>query len=63
MIKEKKSGKLIARITTPQAFHLLKRTKTEGKTQSDIIRELLENDKATFQDKEKTAVAENNTNL
>ena len=45
MMKEKKNGKLIARITARQESHLENRIKTEKKTLSELIRELIDQDK------------------
>ena len=44
-IKQRKSCAIRSRVTHEQAVYLLNKTKLEGKTQSDIIRELIENDR------------------
>lgn len=52
----KKACKVISRITPDQAFHLLRRTRSESKTQSELIRELIDQDKIQ-RDKETTKVS------
>ena len=70
-MKDKKQCKVISRITPDQAFHLLRRTRSEGKTQSDLIRQLIDQDKKALDQQgglslkavREKATSRNNTNL